>query len=1002
MEHKKITFDEIMNYHKDNRGIFDDIIHNLNSIVPFVGAGMSAFVYPLWRGFLEDVFKKLRCPEKKEYFIKMLDEGYYEEAATFLKSERGIANFNNDIKQAFAIDKLKVYIENNKLQVQAVYLLPMLFRGLVLTTNFDRVLESVYDICKTPFSSAGHPGHNEMLNWALRIKNQTTLYKFHGDISEVGKLTLTKESYDAHYDFNSDLVRELKKCFEQKIILFLGCSLGKDRTMTVLNEALEDGMENFAIINCDSRKKIEVSRNLANRGIRAILYPTRHHESVRVILERLLELTNSDMFYQLRYYESKVSSVKVSRFHFSEEPTAFFGREEELKKLLEFCVGNSEDIVKWWAITGVGGSGKSRLVHEFKKRLNHMDWNIVPPYQYDFSGLMEVSKNLTKSTLFVIDYVQAYAKDIGKWIEVLYNTKSSIIKRIILIDRSGQDVNDYSWVMLMKDGTKRSQSIIDTCHDRSFMCLNKLEINVIKSIMRDYSKNYNSDLSDAVINKLANYLETIDIQLRRPLYALFLVDAWIQKKEPLNWDKNDMLEYVIEREIQLFKNSLTEVVGFTDEKLLYAFLRIKIMATMLSGLNIEREAPIICKEDWYTICTKSDKFNSAEDMLLRAGLINLDRGEDYIVSSLQPSLIGEYLVLRELIRNRKNTKSIVNLVWQKPISAVSFFNRLFQDYYYIIKDEEYILSLLLEPYIEQDNKIQLICYSNFLVNITNDISDNDLIKLVINRLKELAYKNQNIDKIALFYAIGLVNLSFKHDDKFVIANVVEELRQLANRHPRNEGFAVTFAKGLVNLSRYQNLIEIEATIKEIRKIVSDYANNEELKIILAGGLVNLSLFQNEEETIKIVKELRKLKNEYPQSTELAAILAGGLVSLTFVLKDYRLFISTINELIELANEYPENEKMNVELARGLLNLLHSPQTEVEIINIVNQLELIANKYPNNEKLLVTFAKGLGYLFLVKNNKVEQDLVLNRLRTLSYKYPQNTIIMEIIKEITNIN
>jgi len=143
----------------------------------------------------------------------------------------------------------------------------------------------MYSLNNSNFSSVGHPGHKEMLNWALRSQNQRTLYKFHGDISEVGNLVLTKESYDQYYDIKSNLVKELYLCFKQKNILFLGCSLKNDRTMTVLQNVLEDGIVNYAIIDCESEKRREKLRELGDRGIRAILYPSGHHESVRIILE---------------------------------------------------------------------------------------------------------------------------------------------------------------------------------------------------------------------------------------------------------------------------------------------------------------------------------------------------------------------------------------------------------------------------------------------------------------------------------------------------------------------------------------------------------------------------------------------------------------------------------------------------------------------------------------------------------------------------------------------
>ena len=52
---ERLTFEEIMDYHPDNRRIFTNIKKHLNQIVPFVGAGLSAFCYPQWKKALTEI-----------------------------------------------------------------------------------------------------------------------------------------------------------------------------------------------------------------------------------------------------------------------------------------------------------------------------------------------------------------------------------------------------------------------------------------------------------------------------------------------------------------------------------------------------------------------------------------------------------------------------------------------------------------------------------------------------------------------------------------------------------------------------------------------------------------------------------------------------------------------------------------------------------------------------------------------------------------------------------
>ncbi len=331
-----MTFEEIMNYSVDNPRVYELIRENLNEIVPFVGAGLSAFAYPTWSKFLVSVSKKLYDPKKKEKLKKLLKENKYEEAASFLEFNRIKVNFTDDVEFEFSTNKLD-NIPISELEKEAVYLLPLLFKVLVITTNFEQVLEKVYNKQQTSFSAIGHPGDKEKLIKALRSKDKTTLYKFHGDISEPGHLILTKEKYEENYTTNSDLVKELAKCFEHKIMLFLGCSLNKDRTMSVLKQTLEDGVVNYAIVDCNKKSREARVKELGEKGIRAILYPSGKHEAVRIILEKLLQEADNQAFQRLNYYESITKPKNSNLFGYKSGAVDFFGREKELEALMDFA-----------------------------------------------------------------------------------------------------------------------------------------------------------------------------------------------------------------------------------------------------------------------------------------------------------------------------------------------------------------------------------------------------------------------------------------------------------------------------------------------------------------------------------------------------------------------------------------------------------------------------------------------------------------------------------------
>lgn len=63
-------FEEIMNYYPANLSVYQCIKDDLDKIVPFVGAGLSAPFYPLWSKALEKLTEKIfyaDADKKKEY-----------------------------------------------------------------------------------------------------------------------------------------------------------------------------------------------------------------------------------------------------------------------------------------------------------------------------------------------------------------------------------------------------------------------------------------------------------------------------------------------------------------------------------------------------------------------------------------------------------------------------------------------------------------------------------------------------------------------------------------------------------------------------------------------------------------------------------------------------------------------------------------------------------------------------------------------------------------------
>lgn len=152
-------------------------------------------------------------------------------AAQLLEDFRTPVNLARDLAGLFSADKLEQV--RGQLPNEPISLLPYLFPELVLTTNFDETLETVYRESGHPFQTVFLPGHPELLRQLMRQGDACGLFKLHGTVTgmllEYEKIVFTRAQYDQNYGKNRPLTRELKACFKNRIMLFLGCSLENER-----------------------------------------------------------------------------------------------------------------------------------------------------------------------------------------------------------------------------------------------------------------------------------------------------------------------------------------------------------------------------------------------------------------------------------------------------------------------------------------------------------------------------------------------------------------------------------------------------------------------------------------------------------------------------------------------------------------------------------------------------------------------------------------------------
>lgn len=279
-------FDEIMRFCPSNRLVFDELQESINNknVMPFVGAGISAFAYKTWRNILLELSENLSSKEKN-IAVKQIVNNNYLDAAQIICDSLGKTIFFTTLRRLYSEDK----IDDNVLKQNAAYYIPRICEGNCITTNYDRVIEHSCMLNSIVFDTAGI---NETLKLATyyRAKNRKGLvFKIHGDIlSNTEDILLSRYSYEKHYAKDGELRRQLEKWISGRTFLFVGASLFNDEPIQILIDIIEEGMTNYAIYSC-SQNELDYLRDKFDKlKILPILYDKEDHSSLTLLLKKLL------------------------------------------------------------------------------------------------------------------------------------------------------------------------------------------------------------------------------------------------------------------------------------------------------------------------------------------------------------------------------------------------------------------------------------------------------------------------------------------------------------------------------------------------------------------------------------------------------------------------------------------------------------------------------------------------------------------------------------------
>ena len=255
------------------------------AIIPFVGAGMSmSSGYPGWTSFLWQLRKETRVTEAQ--LAGLLDGGQYEQAAQILADGMPAGSFDEALENIFG--------QEGDL-AGPVQLLPHMFDTCAITTNFDDVLKRCYEQSIKAFSDTLLGSEAKELPRRLG-DNSKVLVKLHGKASSGRGRVLTFSEYQLNYGAEPCLIPVIEAICS-KTLLFMGCSLGVDRTIQAMAAHLKSkghavATRHYAFVALKEDEDRLARRDaLAAANIFPIWYPADddHDECIEALLHKLAE-----------------------------------------------------------------------------------------------------------------------------------------------------------------------------------------------------------------------------------------------------------------------------------------------------------------------------------------------------------------------------------------------------------------------------------------------------------------------------------------------------------------------------------------------------------------------------------------------------------------------------------------------------------------------------------------------------------------------------------------
>ncbi|GHU78248.1 hypothetical protein AGMMS49992_28420 [Clostridia bacterium] len=420
---------------------------------------------------------------------------------------------------------------------------------------------------------------------------------------------------------------------------------------------------------------------------------TGNHAERDIVVTILETPSDSDTFESIIDRLKPISSIKSPNpMHYLAEGIGFYGREEEVRWLSEFCLADEK--VLYAVVHGIGGVGKSKLLFEYIKQHTSAEWYMCFLTETMITSLLSFNDySYPQNLLIAIDYASRQSDIIGKWLTKISTMDVLSNKlRVVLIERQGQNRESMlgvfsPWLEKLYGNTTQRRQLKQI--EFGFLELKQITADCLGSLINDYIiANYpDKRISFNEVEKIIEYASkglALDENRQSPLVVLLITDAYVSGQDFRKWNLALLVQNYVER---LTENWLVSLCD-NDIALYKSLLKLLVFATAVDGFSINDEIP-----NMYS----SDIIRLTENQLCKRIIDGATGFANEIIHAIEPDIVGEFIVLNyldHLVVHRAKLE-LVESFYSRPLAFSDFIARCIDEFADMSVFESFLTILLI-------------------------------------------------------------------------------------------------------------------------------------------------------------------------------------------------------------------------------------------------------------------------------------------------------------------